>query len=125
MPGLTEIYELSYSVLDNLPKKFRAQTEQIIIRAENFADADTLKGLHLKDKYDLLGLYRGVPIPYKNLHSVVTIPDTIFIYRCPIIRFAEENSHSIERIVHHVMIHEIGHHFGYSDCDIEWIERQP
>lgn len=125
LPDLTNIYELAYSVLEDLPVKFRSYTQNIMIRVENFADEQTLMSLNLSDKYDLLGLYRGVPLPLKASGSVVSVPDTIFLYRCPIVRFAEDNGESVQRLVQHVMIHEIGHHFGFSDFDMEWIERRP
>jgi len=125
LPDLTDIYELSYKVLEELPKKFRIYTREIIIRVENFADQQTLHSLKLVDKYDLLGLYRGVPVPMKVSGMLVSVPDTIFLYRCPMVRFAEENHESIEALVQHVMIHEIGHHFGFTDFDMEWIQRQP
>lgn len=125
LPDLTDIYELSYKVLEELPKKFRIYTREIIIRVENFADQQTLHSLKLTDKYDLLGLYRGVPVPMKVSGMLVSVPDTIFLYRCPIVRFAEENHESLEALVQHVMIHEIGHHFGFTDFDMEWIQRQP
>ncbi len=125
LPDLTDIYELSYKVLEELPQKFRDYTQDIIVRVENFPDEQTLQSIKLQDKYDLLGLYRGVPIPMKSTNIIVSIPDTIFLYRCPIVRFAEENSQSIEELVHHVMIHEMGHHFGFSDFDMEWIQRTP
>ncbi len=125
LPDLTDVYELAYKVLEELPKKFRVFTQNIMIRVENFADEKTLLSLNLTDKYDLLGLYRGIPLPLKNLTSIVEVPDTIFLYRCPLIRFSEENSESIDHLVQHVMIHEIGHHFGFSDFDMEWIDRKP
>jgi predicted Zn-dependent protease with MMP-like domain len=125
LPDLTDIYELAYKVLEELPKKFRAYTQNIMVRVENFADEQTLLSLNLDDKYDLLGLYRGIPLPLKNLTSIVAVPDTIFLYRCPLIRFSEENQENVDGLVHHVMIHEIGHHFGFSDFDMEWIERKP
>lgn len=125
LPDLTDIYELAYHVLEDLPRKFRSYTQDIMIRVENFADEQTLNSLKLGDKYDLLGLYRGVPLPLKAAGSVVSVPDTIFLYRCPLVRFAEDNHESIQRLVQHVMIHEIGHHFGFSDFDMEWIERRP
>ncbi len=125
IPDLTDIYELAYKTIEELPKKFRIFTQNIMVRVENFADEQTLNSLKLDDKYDLLGLYRGIPLPMKNLTAVVTVPDTIFLYRCPIIRFSEDNHENLDQLVHHVMIHEIGHHFGFSDFDMEWIERKP
>lgn len=125
IPDLTDIYEMAYTVLEDLPQKFRSYTQSIMIRVENFADAETLESLNLSDKYDLLGLYRGVPLPLKMSGAIVSIPDTIFLYRAPVIRFAQEHDEEVGRLVHHVMIHEIGHHFGFSDFDMEWIERKP
>jgi predicted Zn-dependent protease with MMP-like domain len=125
LPDLTDIYEIAYQVMEDLPKKFRSYTQAIMIRVENFSDEKTLQSLNLQDKYDLLGLYRGIPLPLKTPGSMIAVPDTIFLYRCPIVRFAEDNDETLSRLVQHVMIHEIGHHFGFSDFDMEWIERKP
>jgi predicted Zn-dependent protease with MMP-like domain len=123
LPDLAEIYALAYRTLNFLPNRFQAYIREVIVRVENFADRDVLDGLGLSDKYDLLGLYQGIPLPLKgNQDSLV--PDVIFLYRCPLIRFSRENSESLAQLVHHVMIHEIGHHFGFSDFDLDWIERK-
>lgn len=124
LPDLAEIYALAYQTMNFLPQRFQEYTHTILIRVENFAEQDVLNGLNLSDKYDLLGLYQGVPLPLKSAHDPLTLPDVIFLYRCPLIRFSRENSESLEQLVHHVMIHEIGHHFGFSDLDMEWIEQK-
>lgn len=121
MPDLADLYAMAYKTINDLPEKFHEHTANLLVRVENFADPDILDQLNLQDKYDLLGLYRGTPLPQKNMHSSSAIPDVIFLYRCPIIRFARESDEKIDVLVHHVMIHEMGHHFGYNDYDMEWI----
>jgi predicted Zn-dependent protease with MMP-like domain len=124
LPDLAEIYALAYRTMNLLPQRFQAYTHNILIRVENFADQDVLDGLKLKDKYDLLGLYQGIPLPLKTTHDNLAVPDIIYLYRGPLIRFARENSETLAQLVQHVMIHEIGHHFGFSDFDLEWINQK-
>lgn len=124
LPDLAEIYALAYRTINFLPHRFQEYTNNILVRVENFADQDVLDGLKLSDKYDLLGLYQGIPLPLKGTNPRLAIPDIIFLYRGPLIRFARENREPLPQLVHHVMIHEIGHHFGFSDFDMEWIEQK-
>jgi predicted Zn-dependent protease with MMP-like domain len=123
MPDLTDIYTMAYKVLNSLPDKFQNHIQDLIIRIENFADEETLNNLKIEDKYDLLGLYRGVPLPLKEDSKPLSLPDLIYLYRCPIIRYAKENKETVSDVVHHVLIHEIGHHFGYSDWEMRMIEK--
>lgn len=122
IPDLADIYTMAYKSLQNLPSGILPHTRNIIVRIENYADNDVLKSLELEDKYDLLGLYRGIPLPLKTKGKGMILPDVIYLYRCPIIRFALENKEKIQDLVHHIMIHEIGHHFGYTDKQMEEIE---
>ena len=124
LPDLAEIYALAYRTMNSLPYRFQTYANNILIRVENFADQDVLDGLKLTDKYDLLGLYQGIPLPLKGRNEPLAIPDIIYLYRGPLIRFARENSEPLPQLVHHVMVHEIGHHFGFSDFDREWIEQK-
>jgi len=124
LPDLAEIYALAYQTLNRLPFRFHEYTRNILVRVENFADQDVLDGLKLSDKYDLLGLYQGIPIPLKKSNDSLAMPDIIFLYRGPLIRFSRENSETLARLVQSVMIHEVGHHFGFSDFDIDWIEEK-
>ncbi len=119
LPDLADVYSLAYKTIDTLPERFRPHLKSLLIRVENFADDKTLEGLQLKDKYDLLGLYRGVPLPLKTAYTSLSLPDIIFLYRCPLIRFARENEEDLEILVRHVTIHEVGHHFGLSDFEME------
>lgn len=123
LPDLADIYNLAYGVIDGLPTRLQGLTKNLVVRVENFADEMTLDTINLDDKYDLLGLYRGVPLPLKGVNDSMAMPDVIFLYRGPLIRFARENGETLPNLVYHVMIHEIGHHFGYSDHDLDWIER--
>jgi predicted Zn-dependent protease with MMP-like domain len=123
MPDLADIYTIAYKVLGDLPETFQRQLDDLIIRVENFADEDSLSNLKIKDKYDLLGLYRGVPIPLKQGASPLSLPDLIYLYRCPIIRYAKENKEKIQDVVYHVLIHEVGHHFGFTDKQMKRIEK--
>jgi len=124
LPDLAEIYVLAYRTMNFLPHRFQEYTRHILIRVENFADQDVLDGLKLKDKYDLLGLYQGIPLPLKGTNDSLAVPDIIYLYRGPLIRFSRENTESLAQLVHHVMIHEIGHHFGFSDFDMEWMDNK-
>ena len=124
LPDLADIYVLAYRTMNFLPHRFQEYTNNILVRVENFADQDVLDGLKLTDKYDLLGLYQGIPLPLKGTNDTLAIPDIIYLYRGPLIRFARENAETLPQLVHHVMIHEIGHHFGFSDFDMEWIEHK-
>ena len=124
LPDLADIYALAYRTINFLPHRFQEYTSNILVRVENFADQDILDGLKLSDKYDLLGLYQGIPLPLKGTNDTLAIPDIIYLFRGPLIRFARENHEPLPQLVHHVMIHEIGHHFGFSDFDMDWIEQK-
>lgn len=123
VPDLADFYTMAYRILQRLPAAIQPYTKNIIVRIENFPDELTLNSLKLTNKYDLLGLYRGVPLPLKMSVQGSNLPDVIFLYRCPLIRFSVENQEKTEDLVNHVMIHEIGHHFGYSDDAMELIEK--
>ena len=124
LPDLTDFYLLSQKTINSLPEKFKKATSSLIIKVENFADQETLKSLKIIDKYDLLGLYRGTPLPAKRSSPSIPLPDIVFLYRCPLIRYSRDNHETIEALVHHVIIHEIGHHFGFNDYDLSWIENE-
>lgn len=123
MPDLADLYTMAYKTLSELPEKFRPFTKNILVRVENYAGEDTLQNLDLVDKNDLLGLYRGIPLPLKGSPTESKLPDIIYLFRCPLIKYAKENTEPLNELVHHVMIHEIGHHFGYDEMDSDWISR--
>ena len=119
IPSLAEIYSMTYKVLAELPEEYQPFILSINVHVENFPHEKTLRNHQLTDRYDLLGLYKGVPLPYKSLHNKKNISDTIYLFRCPLIRYAKENQETVEELINQVVIHEIGHHFGFKDEELE------
>lgn len=120
-PDLDAVAALAEAALNALPARFRAQLEGVAIRVDDLPDEEVLSDLGLESPYDLLGLYAGAPIGAKE-GAVVAANDMIFLYRKPILDEWIESGEPLERIVRHVLIHEIGHHWGLSDADMEAIE---
>jgi predicted Zn-dependent protease with MMP-like domain len=110
------------AIWDGLPEQFRAVLGNVTVHVADFADAETLKALHIRGPYDLLGLYHGVGLPSKSVWDPVSLPDRIFLYRIPILNYAYRNGDPVDRVIRHVLIHEIGHHFGFSDAGMAQIE---
>ena len=122
-PGTREHFEAAaQAIWDGLPEQFRAVLSNVTVHVADFADAETLKAMHIRDPYDLLGLYHGVGLPFKSVLDPASLPDRIFLYRIPILSYAHRNSEAMDRVIRHVLIHEIGHHFGFSDADMALIE---
>ncbi len=122
MPAVAEIYDFAYESLQHLPKSFRTHLKNFVIEVKNFAEKDILEELAMKDRYDLLGLYRGIPVPLKK-KTRNKQPDIIYLYRCPLIRHAVENQEDVKSLVHHVLINEIGHHFGCTAYEMAWMHQ--
>lgn len=122
IPSVTEIYDFAFESLQNLPKSFRILLQNFTIEVKNFAERAVLDDLTIKERYDLLGLYRGVPIPLKRRTRNKQL-DIIFLYRCPLIRHALENHEDVKTLVHHVLINEIAHHFGCSANEMAWVQQ--
>jgi predicted Zn-dependent protease with MMP-like domain len=114
LPSLQHLSEIASQTIDTIPDTIKEYASHVKIIVENYADQETLHSLRIEDKYELLGLYRGTPIPIKTIFANSTLADSIYLYRCPLIRYSIDNKENIERLVQHVMIHELGHHFGYS-----------
>ena len=120
LPAIQHLEEIAQQTLDTIPEALKEYAQKIRIIVENYADKETLHSLRIDDKYELLGLYRGTPIPIKTVFAQSNLPDSIFLYRCPLIRYSLENRENIEMLVQHVMMHELGHHFGYSSHNEKW-----
>ncbi len=119
----TEYFErVAQEAWDGLPATFREIVGNLVIQVAEFADRDTLGHLGIRSPYGLLGLYHGVGLPFKTTWDPPRLPDMIFLYRRPILRYAEARGASVESVIRHVLIHEVGHHFGFSDADMEAIE---
>ena len=104
-----------------LPEPFKSLAD-VVIRTPDLPTDDVLADLGMDDPMDLLGLYQGVDLTSKSLFDASGEPDTVFLYRLPIIRFWMTGPDSLEEVIEHVLIHEIGHHFGLSDDDMEALE---
>jgi len=122
-PDLVELEMIAAAELDRIPSELRGHLGAVIIKIEEFPDEETEDEMELDSPFDLLGLYRGVALPHRSLFDVRTTPDMIFLYRRPLLDFWCETGQDLRAIVRHVLIHEIGHHFGFSDDDMERIER--
>ncbi len=113
---------LAQRAFDDLPEGFRAACEGVAILTPDFATDDTLRALDIPEPYGLLGLYHGVARPLKSVFDVPGQPDMVCVYRLPVLAYARERELPIAQVVRHVLIHEIGHHMGFSDDDMEAIE---
>jgi predicted Zn-dependent protease with MMP-like domain len=122
-PRTQEEFEAAaQSVWEGLPEQFREALDNVTLHVTDFAAAETLAALRIRDPYHLLGLYHGVGLPLKSAWDPVRLPDRIFLYRIPILGYAVRGSEPVESVIRHVLIHEIGHHFGFSDADMARIE---
>jgi len=121
-PSLADIESLAAEAYRQLPAQFRELTGELLIRVEDFPDKETEEEMGLDTPFDLLGLYRGVDLTRKSLGDIPQEPDLVFLYRRAILDYWAESGEDLPHIVRHVLIHEIGHHFGLSDDDMERIE---
>jgi predicted Zn-dependent protease with MMP-like domain len=121
-PSLIDIERLAGVALASLPRRFKRHLGPVVIRVEEFPDAETEQAMRLESPFDLLGLYRGVALPHKSVSDPLPHTDMIFLYRRPILDYWCDSGEDLADIVRHVLIHEIGHHFGFSDADMERLE---
>jgi predicted Zn-dependent protease with MMP-like domain len=122
-PTAGEIEELARRVLATLPPALRAHCEGLAIRVEDFADDPTLEEMGIESPFDLAGLYRGSPLPAKAAGATQQHLDTVLLFRRAMLDWWAEDGMPFEDLVRHLLIHEIGHHFGFSDADMERIEQ--
>jgi predicted Zn-dependent protease with MMP-like domain len=123
-PSLSDIEALAKRTLATLPQRFKQHLGDVLIRVEDFPDRETGRAMRLDSSFDLLGLYRGVALPHKSVNDPLPGIDVIFLYRRPILDYWCETGEDLADIVRHVVIHEIGHHCGFSDEDMARIERE-
>ena len=123
-PALADIEALAERALDAIPPELKQHLGPVVIRVEEFPDRQTERQMGLESPFDLLGLYRGVALPHKSVGDPLPQIDMVFLYRRPILDYWCETGEDLEYIVRHVLIHEIGHHFGFSDADMERIEHE-
>lgn len=124
-PSLSEIELLARAALERLPEQFAVHLSEVRLVVEDFADAETLAALGLADPFELTGLYEGWPVGEKHSAPSGALPDRIRLFRSAILdEWIARGDETLEHLVAHVLIHEVGHHFGLSDADIEALEEQ-
>ncbi|MDE1148796.1 MAG: metallopeptidase family protein [Azospirillaceae bacterium] len=121
-PTLEEIERLANDAITAIPPELRVHIGNVVVRVEEFPDEETEREMGLETPFDILGLYRGVSLPQRGVNDANHGPDMIFIYRRPLLDYWCETGEELGDLVLHVMIHEIGHHFGFSDDDMFGIE---
>jgi len=121
-PSTEDIISMAEHALDAIPAELRGMVRGCAIIVEDVADDDTLAEMGIESPYELTGLYRGTPLTQKSVLDAPMQPDSIFLYREPILLEWIETGEDLFRLVRNVLIHEIGHHFGLSDDDIERLE---
>ncbi len=120
-PSLGDIEALAAQAFARLPETFRALCEDLIIRVDDFPTQEVLDTMGLRGRYDLLGLFQGIGVPFRP-DVTGLMPNMIWLYRRPILAYWHERDDNLAAIVTHVLVHEIGHHFGFSDEDMAEIE---
>ncbi|MGQ0662332.1 MAG: metallopeptidase family protein [Pseudomonadota bacterium] len=123
-PDLADLEGLAREALKTIPEVLRRHVRDVVIRVEEFPDEETEREMELDSPFDLLGLYRGIDLTRKSVADVSQGPDMIFLYRRPLLDYWCESGEDLQHAVRHVLIHEIGHHFGLSDADMEAIEAE-
>ena len=121
-PSLADIETLAAAAWERLPAEFRAKATDILIRVEDFATDEVLDSLGIESPFDLLGLFQGVSLNYQSVTDLPRQPNMVFLYRRAILEEWAEGEETLGRLVAHILVHEIGHHFGISDEDMERIE---
>jgi predicted Zn-dependent protease with MMP-like domain len=122
-PSAAAIEEIARAAYAGLPEELREKTGDILFSVEEFPTDDVLDSLGIESEYDLLGLYHGVSVDRRSSHDLPrATPDTIHLYRRALLDYWAEHDETLGNLVTHVMIHEIGHHFGLSDATMAAIE---
>lgn len=121
-PTLADIEDLARATVGRIPDPLRLKLTDLVIKVVEFPDDETMRDLALDTPYDLLGMYSGVSLERKSVTLVPEDVDIIFLYRRPLLDYWVESGEDLENLVRHVLVHEIGHHFGFSDADMAAIE---
>jgi predicted Zn-dependent protease with MMP-like domain len=121
-PSLAEMEAMAHEIFERLPKGFRTLCEGVILRVDDFPTDEVLDEMKAESEFELLGLFQGVGLPFQSESAPVQMPNMVWLYRVPILLYWAEHEEALGAIIAHVLVHEIGHHFGLSDEDMEAIE---
>jgi predicted Zn-dependent protease with MMP-like domain len=122
-PTLAQFEMMAIEAFRRLPETFRLLCADLVIKIDEFATDEVLDHLGAQSEFDVLGLFQGVGLPFRSESAPTHMPNMIWLYRRPILDYWAEHDDTLGEIVTHVLVHEIGHHFGMSDADMEAIER--
>ena len=123
-PDLADLDAMARAALATIPDSLRRFAADVVVRVDDFPADEVCREMGLESPFDLLGLYQGVALNEKDVGATQGEPDMVFLYRRPILDYWAKTGEDLNRIVRHVLIHEIGHHFGFSDADMEAIEQK-
>ncbi|CEJ10893.1 metallopeptidase family protein [Phreatobacter sp. AB_2022a] len=123
-PDLETFEALANDAYGRLPEDFRKLCAGLVIQVDDFPTEEVLKDLGAETDFDLLGLFQGIGLPFRSEQLTAAMPNMIWLYRRPILDYWAEHDDTLGAIIAHVLVHEIGHHFGLSDADMEAIERR-
>ena len=122
-PTLADFEQLAAAAWERLPGAFRQNCGDLVIRVEDFATDEILDEMAIESPFELMGLYQGVSIDKKSVLDMAREPDMVFLYRRPILDYWADGDEELGALVTHVLVHEIGHHFGFSDADMRQLEQ--
>jgi predicted Zn-dependent protease with MMP-like domain len=121
-PSAAEIERIARASLERLPEPFAAHLKDVVLIVDELADDRTLDDMRIEDPFELTGLYHGLPVGEKSVEQSGALPDRIFLYRRAILDEWAAEGETLEHLVHHILVHEVGHHFGLSDADMHALE---
>lgn len=110
------------AAIASIPDELREKLGNVVLRIDEFASPEQLRSVDIASRWNLSGLYEGVPLPDESLWRSGEMPPVISLFRQPLLREMRETGVGFKELVHHVVIHEAGHHFGFSDDDMHWLE---
>lgn len=123
-PDLAAFEAAAFEAFAELPEQFRGMCGDVVILVDDYPDAEALASVGLENELDLMGLYSGVALPFQEGSAIPRAPNTVHLYRVPILLYWAEHNETLGHLVKHVLIHEIGHHFGLSDAAMHALEEE-
>ena len=124
-PTIAEFEAIARAAMDGLPSEFTDHLGDVVFLVEDFADEATLQEMGMEDPFELTGLYEGIPLSEQSVEHSGVMPPKVRLFRRPILdEWADNGEETLEHLIRHVMIHELGHHFGLSDEDMHALEEQ-